>query len=1000
MTQKRKYSHHLADRWNQRPANKRNRAHSDRYQPQPKHPQQLDQHHPRQPPADPVACARDFERLSLSHQHFPPLKNRTPSGPQEKLPAVDNSRPRRSDTSRDKPPNQPFQDAHQHSTSSHWERPIKTHPEGLAFNRNQQAFPGKSYQFHHGWTEVTKRGIHRSGNNHQTTFRRNPWNSTQPPTSGISQPFTPHSSRSTTILPQRASLLSANRFAVLESPQIDRGPSGKRGVPRQSSAKMAQLPPNQTTLKRQNHSVTIDDDGRQIDIVVDTNILLAYQHFLRALIPLLVPNCRLLVPAAVISELDGQKTRQHLVEVFEAGRCCRQQPMNWLARQATNWLLALVKNDSPSVMLQKLDEETAEVKRNNDADTRILLYAQKLHLQAKSHYPGTVIALLSNDNVLRLRAQNEDICTVAMSDFCHSPRRIISYIRQTQHHRQNPAIPAPLNPSLINHPHPREARPPEPNSNQPTLNLGLPSSENGQFTFTLPLPSTSQPSGSANQSNPPIVPPDSDRQFIFTLPPPPLVGPDQEVDRLKSQILKARPCRSCKSIVASVPHVSSDQIHHYCPMCCEVICQGCMNVTGCDWECSGPFHGNDCQTMKCCATGRAFIWIELLGQLDSCFLMNQYKISFKHGPKITHSYGDEALIQFLSAAYSLLIASGDDDERLGFLRSILISSTLIDVLSQTFLCSPLLSWHFRSELFLSAIKLVQGILERLTRPWEILNSEFLKSNTAVIPPLDHRQHKIIWQKVSEKDNRPNSTGVKVEKLQQSFPGLMADVEEILHNRPPSTSATIRQLLDNAVCVPLCYVLEQLFRLAIEMETQQSGHSVTLPGDIQVTVPLSSKLVCMTSALLDLQVVYESQLRIQTLDTDSNNSPSAGQTREVSQRKEKYASKQQESNGRPRANGVDRNVRKSSNGVASNGKVRDPVDCLEESEDRNTRSKSGIKAAKKAHSTNGSRSTIKGPGHSKSSSSPVTKISNDINELSISSLGSESSDHSSDIVVLN
>ncbi|KAA1071092.1 hexokinase A [Puccinia graminis f. sp. tritici] len=60
--------------------------------------------------------------------------------------------------------------------------------------------------------------------------------------------------------------------------------------------------------------------------------------------------------------------------------------------------------------------------------------------------------------------------------------------------------------------------------------------------------------------------------------------------------------------------------------------------------------------------------------------------------------------------------------------------------------------------------------------------------------LHHRQHKIIWNKISEKDHRPNSTEAKLEKLQDSFPGLMADVEEILHNRPASTSATIRDLI--------------------------------------------------------------------------------------------------------------------------------------------------------------------------------------------------------------
>ncbi|KAI9605384.1 hypothetical protein KEM48_002243 [Puccinia striiformis f. sp. tritici PST-130] len=52
-------------------------------------------------------------------------------------------------------------------------------------------------------------------------------------------------------------------------------------------------------------------------------------------------------------------------------------------------------------------------------------------------------------------------------------------------------------------------------------------------------------------------------------------------------------------------------------------------------------------------------------------------------------------------------------------------------------------------------------------------------------------------------------------------------------------------------MPICFVLEHLFRLAIKMETQPLDHSVTLPGDIQVRVPLLSNLVRMNSTLLDL-----------------------------------------------------------------------------------------------------------------------------------------------------
>ncbi|EFP92345.1 hexokinase A [Puccinia graminis f. sp. tritici] len=1036
MTQKRRY---YADSWYQKPTNKRNRYHQ---QPQQRYSQH--QHQTRQgtTSVDPANCAREFERLSLSHQNFPPLK----SGTQEKLPSTHRSQP---------PPS---------TTPSH----TISNPSNAVNHqniRNHQAFPGKSYKFHNGWTEVVKRGNQHSGNRHQMTGSRNPWNPNQPlnnnPPSTSSQPFTRHSSRPIAKLPQRATLQSDNRFAVLGSPPIDQD---QLGVPRQSNARMPKLPTKPPGLRRQqNYPLVINDEGYQIDIVLDTNILLAYQHFLRALIPLLGSNCRLLVPAAVLNELDLQKTRQHLVEVFEAGRCSSQQTMGSLARQVTNWLLDLVKLGSSRVVLQKLEEESEEDRRDKDPDTRILTYANNLHLRAKTNHPGTVIALLSNDNMLRLRAQSEGICSVAMADFRHSPRQLVGYIRKIVPDPRNPAISTPSNPSPLNHSHPPEAITPKLNStikaSQPSSNSCVLSGQDGQFTFTSLLPSTSQqPSGSANRSNQitsePHLPSAQGRQLIFTSLLPSSsqsspVGPDQELIRLKFQLQRARPCQSCKSVIETTPPVSPDQIHHYCPMCCEVICKGCMNVTGCDWNCSGPFHGQDCPTIKCCATGRAAIWIELLGQLDTCFLMNQYKISFKHGPKITHLYGDEALVEYMNAANGLLTASGEDDERLGFLGSILISSTLIDVLSQTFLCSPLLSWHFRSELFLSTISVVQGILRKLAQPWKILNSEFVKSSTTGISPLDHRQHKIIWNKISEKDHRPNSTEAKLEKLQDSFPGLMADVEEILHNRPASTSATIRDLLDNAAYVPLCYVLEQLFRLAIEMETGQSDHSVTLPGDIQVTVPLSSDLVRMTSALLDLQIIYESHLSNQTSNTDPNNGTADDQPTERSQRAGRDANKPQGSpvDG-PGAKGVGSTVRKSADSSRvtagnsgegrSNSKGKNKLDRQETSDEKTNRLDSMIKRANReegcsrdktsdesqkkcagqeknqktsSRKANGTRSRsqtdTQGDGEDwdesetgSDSSSSVTKVSDDVDGLSISSHGSESGDDTSDVVILN
>ncbi|KAH9461713.1 hypothetical protein Pst134EA_017998 [Puccinia striiformis f. sp. tritici] len=1024
MTKKRAYN---AERQYQRPpTSKRNRQH----QPAQAHPQaqqsqpQLQPNHyhqaPQKPTFDPTKCAQQFERLSLSQSNYPPLNalkhsGGIPSGTQQNTTIVDNSRHLQ--------PNQPWGNATpttevvNQNTQFQVGRPTNLYSAALQTNPIRQAFPGKSYQFQSGWTEVVKQGIyHQNNNNHQASSVRNPWNNSNQapinPSSKITKPFTCHPSRPIVNLPQRASLLSANRFAILDSSLADHQPPGVLSSSQQPKHKMPKLQPQQaksTLSKRPNLPLVMPGDVAKIDIVLDTNILLAYQHFLRALIPFLGSSCRLLIPTAVISELDVQKNRPYLIDVFEAGRFVSQQPMSQLARQASKWLLALVVSHPSSLALQKLTEESEQLQKHKDGDTRILTYAHQIYHQAKSQEVNTIIALLSNDTLLRLRAQSEGICSLAMSDFRHSPRQLESYIRKTVSLRSNQAVPGPSNPLMAPRLLPWAAPSLQPPFTGSSNNISSTSfSQDGQFTFTSLLPSISQPSDSSTAT-----------------------GPDQQLIRLKSQIQRARSCTSCKTSMESIPQVSPDQIHHYCPMCCEIICKGCMNVTGCDWNCPGPYHGRDCQTIKCCAIGRASIWIKLLGQLDSCVLRDQYKISLQHGPKITHLYGDEALVQYMKAAHSLLLVSGDQDERLGFLESILISSTLIDVLSQTLLGSPLLSWHFRSELFLSTINVVQGILEKLSQPWKILNSEYIKISTTGISPADHRQHNIIWRKVIEKTDRPNSTDEKVRELEASFPKLMTDVKEILHNRPGSCSATIRELSDNTVYVPICFVLEHLFRLAIEMETRPSNHSVTLPGDIQVRVPLSSDLVRMTSALLDLQIIYESRVSL----TQENNTTLHSSNSATSQRNGKHRyNKKTFKNSRavsPKfergghnllGKGFDSLNRKQENAQQSDSKLR-------QADELGTRGTSGFQSEALANGKNRSMgftqsknkkdtTNLKHQTQTRSkadfdngkkrinsgtisvSSASVTKISQEIHELSISSPDSGSSDGSSDIVVLN
>ncbi|POW10495.1 hypothetical protein PSHT_08759 [Puccinia striiformis] len=820
MTKKRAYN---AERQYQRPpTSKQNRQH----QPAQAHPQaqqsqpQLQPNHyhqaPQKPTFDPTKCAQQFERLSLSQSNYPPLNalkhsGGIPCGTQQNTTIVDNSRHLQ--------PNQPWANATpttevvNQNTQFQVGRPTNLYSAALQTNPIRQAFPGKSYQFQSGWTEVVKQGIyHQNNNNHQASSVRNPWNNSNQapinPSSKITKPFTCHPSRPIVNLPQ----LHHNNLSI-RCPKLQ---------PQQAKS---------TLSKRPNLPLVMPGDVAKIDIVLDTNILLAYQHFLRALIPFLGSSCRLLIPTAVISELDVQKNRPYLIDVFEAGRFVSQQPMSQLARQASKWLLACRITPfqfSPPEAHRRIRTTTKAQGRGY----QILTYAHQIYHQAKSQEVNTIIALLSNDTLLRLRAQSEGICSLAMSDFRHSPRQLESYIRKTVSLRSNQAVPGPSNPLMA----PRLLPWAAPSLQPPLLAPATTSAPHGQFTFTSLLPSISQPSDSSTAT-----------------------GPDQQLIRLKSQIQRARSCTSCKTSMESIPQVSPDQIHHYCPMCCEIICKGCMNVTGCDWNCPGPYHGRDCQTIKCCAIGRASIWIKGNLILASYEINTRYRCNM--GPKSLILYGDEALVQYMKAAHSLLLVSGDQDERLGFLESILISSTLIDVLSQTLLGSPLLSWHFRSELFLSAINV-----------YELVSLLQITDSTT---SFGGRLSKRLIDRIL--------TDEKVRELEASFPKLMADVKEILHNRPGSCSATIRELSDNTVYVPICFVLEHLFRLAIEMETRPSNHSVTLPGDIQVRVPLSSDLVRMTSALLDLQIIYESRVSL----TQENNTTLHSSNSATSQRNGKH-----------------------------------------------------------------------------------------------------------------
>ncbi|MBW0505068.1 hypothetical protein O181_044783 [Austropuccinia psidii MF-1] len=579
-----------------------------------------------------------------------------------------------------------------------------------------------------------------------------------------------------------------------------------------------------------------------IDIILDTNILLGYLSFLKHLLPFLNSHQNLIIPQTILFELDHQKSKNRPVQVYDKSNHFTMRPIGMVARTATNWLLKSVTKTNPShIIIQKTEEESDEI-RKGDGDSRILFYARQLHNRGRNLKPAKIVTILSNDNMLRLRAESEGIHCLTMSEFGHSPPRFMNLLSQI-------SIP-PSNAIVL------ESSTTPSTSNSPQLLTKFSNKRNSKRKFrrskskNQPAPHQNAQSNSTQTS---WVPVGQNTQFTFSA----TLEPDQSLPSLKKTFDEPGHCGGCKTRLMATFQVPRINLHHYCPTCCEVICKGCMKVTGCDWDCSGPFFGQTCPAMNCCSKGRISMWIELLCCLDSCFLSNQFKLSLKVGNEVIHFKGDQALSRYLEAICTMLRITKEEDRGIARLENLLLSSTLVELISQTLLSSRFSVWHLRSEVFLNMIELLKEICtSSVFDPWSLLNSEFFKTNTIGLKRAMKSKLKIEWVWLKENDQGVNSNRRKLKRLWELYPDFMQKAKDILEDQIECDFEMIASKANKIVSLPLCYALEKLFHLATKKKNQVEA----VANEIQILSQVKvDEQEIMLNKLLELEKVYEDLL---------------------------------------------------------------------------------------------------------------------------------------------
>lgn len=178
--------------------------------------------------------------------------------------------------------------------------------------------------------------------------------------------------------------------------------------------------------------------GLKLQIIMDTNVVIGHLDFLRRLLSSSHEDTELLIPKAVLTELDAFKSQHREIDVY-IGRKSIKQDMWCAARDATNWLLQATQAHK-RVILQNMNDEPKKMRQSKDGDARILAYAIKVARRARAQ--AKRVALFSNDNILRLNAKSEGILAYSINDVMDDPNRLLSAMAAPHVKKFNP-IPNP-----------------------------------------------------------------------------------------------------------------------------------------------------------------------------------------------------------------------------------------------------------------------------------------------------------------------------------------------------------------------------------------------------------------------------------------------------------------------------------------------------------------------------------------------------------------------------
>ncbi|KAG0145309.1 hypothetical protein CROQUDRAFT_133839 [Cronartium quercuum f. sp. fusiforme G11] len=557
----------------------------------------------------------------------------------------------------------------------------------------------------------------------------------------------------------------------------------------------------------------------RFQIVLDTNIMLAHLHFLRHLLRLSPASVQLLIPKAVLFELDVLKTKHRDVEIKIGGQSVKQH-MVQVTRDATNWLLEVTRGNK-NVIVQRMEEETQEMSQNPNGDVRILAYA--LNLAKNSREQNVRIALFSNDNILRLNAHSEGILALSVKDVRGEPAQLLATLRSGR-------IPIPASASQSKNAEMIAIGASEPTGGHihtASTASFLASNHEPQSSPVIrdhmghvvgPLDLSGQPTAEPRRSptgiesfasitywplgrliarSNPRIGPDSSS----------LDGPDEEFRQYSGLLEIEGDCQGCKFKGDKTIKTPPALAHHSCATCLEVVCKGCWKATGCTWDCTAPFDGEVCGAMTCCESGRAVMLYEILCQLDSCSMSNNYRISLKTNPssRPVIYQGDRALIKYLVAITQLLpVVTTESDNPTNSvphrsLKSMLLSSTLLEVLCRLLTLDPLSQWPQRSEIYHTSFNLIQRICLGFPEARAIFDHRLVKSSTCGLRAVLEEKGHIRW-------SRATSVG----ELRSRFLSV-SDLQNILHGQGPEEF--LDALRNKPIKLALYDVLRELFMIA-------------------------------------------------------------------------------------------------------------------------------------------------------------------------------------------